>query len=651
MRVLKNVWTTQHGRRSVVGLAPSAAAAQVLAEDLGIDCENTAKWLYEHSRGRAAFAKDQLVIIDEATLAGTLTLDRITDHAAKAGAKVLLVGDWAQLQSVEAGGAFAMLVDARDDVPELVDIHRFTHEWEKATSLALRHGHPEAVDAYLSHDRIREGTTRISLTMRTPPGRPTPRPAGRSVLIADSTHAVNDLNTRARTERILRGEVDDGEGCRPGRGHPRILGDLVITRRNDRRLRTLRHGWVRNGDRWHVRDVRTDGSLVVRRQGAKFGAAIVLPAAYVAEHVDLGYAVTAHRAQGLTVDTAHVVAAETTTRENLYVAMTRGRESNIAYVALDDADESHGRIPGEDVSVRDVLLKILANSGAEPSAHQTIRDEQETWGSIARMAAEYETIAAAAQDDRWATLMRASGLTGEQAEAAISSEAFGPLAAELRRAEANGHQVERLLPAVVSRHGLNDADDVAAVLHHRVALGTSQPRGRRAPRPRLIVGLIPEALGPMAPDMRQALDERRDLIEQRARELAADAVRTKAPWVRRLGEPPTDRRDRAQWDQAFVTHRRVPRSVRHHVAQRRSVTRPQAMSSVSTAHARGWLRPGCRERRTRVDGAQAWTVERWASEVPDSVRHRSRFRRCRTMCGTGLFSVPLIQHDRADLHV
>jgi hypothetical protein len=63
---------------SVVGLAPSAVAAQVLAEDLGIGCENTAKWLYEHDRGRAQFRQGQLVIIDEATLAGTLTLDRLT---------------------------------------------------------------------------------------------------------------------------------------------------------------------------------------------------------------------------------------------------------------------------------------------------------------------------------------------------------------------------------------------------------------------------------------------------------------------------------------------------------------------------------------------------------------------------------------------
>ena len=552
MRALRNVWTAQHGRHSVVGLAPSATAAQVLAEDLGIECENTAKWLYERSHGRAAFTKDQLVIIDEATLAGTLTLDRITDHAAKTGAKVLFVGDWAQLQSVEAGGAFAMLVDARDDVPELVDIHRFTHEWEKATSLALRHGEPGVVDAYLSHDRIREGAHEDLLDDAYAAWQADAAAGRSSVLIADSTHAVNDLNTRARTERVLRGEVGAGRSVALVEGTHASVGDLVITRRNDRRLRTLRHGWVRNGDRWSVRDVRTDGSLVVRRQGAKFGAAIVLPAAYVAEHVDLGYAVTTHRAQGLTVDTAHVVAAETTTRENLYVAMTRGRESNIAYVALDDADESHGRIPGEDVNARDVLLKILANTGAEPSAHQAIRAEQETWSSIAQLAAEYETIVAAAQHDRWATLTRASGLSPEQAEAAISSDAFGPLAAELRRAEAIGHQVERLLPTVVARHGL-DADDVAAVLRHRVALAANQPRGRRAPSTSLIVGLIPEALGPMAPDMRHALDERRDLIEQRARDLAHEALRTKAPWVRRLGEPPVDRRDRAHWDQAVVT--------------------------------------------------------------------------------------------------
>lgn len=553
LRALHRAWITQHGKHSVVGLAPSAAAAQVLADELGIGCENTAKWLYEHSQSRAAFADGQLVIVDEATLAGTLTLDRITAHAAEAGAKVLLVGDWAQLQSVEAGGAFSLLVGARDDAPELVDIHRFTHEWEKPASLDLRHGRPEAVDAYLIQDRVRAGDADAMMEAAYQAWRVSIDSGHSSVLVANTASAVSALNERARAERILTGDLQSDREVTLTEGTHASVGDHIITRRNDRRLRTWRNGWVRNGDRWIVADVRHDGSLVVRRLDRRQAGSVVLPTAYVAEHVDLGYAVTAHRAQGITVDTAHVVVTDTTTRENLYVAMTRGREANIAYVALDQSDDNHGSPAGETADARSALVGALANSGAELSAHQTIRSEQECWGSIAQLAAEHETIATAAQRDRWATLLRASGLTPDQAEAALDSEAFGPLAAELRRAEANGHDVERLLPAAVARYGLGDADDIAAVLRHRVQFATSLRSGGRVKRPRLIVGLIPEALGPMAADMCQALDERRALIERRAHSLAEEALRTKAPWTRALGPIPTDRADRARWMTTAIT--------------------------------------------------------------------------------------------------
>ena len=553
MRALHRAWTKQHGRGAVVGLAPSAAAAQVLADDLGIACENTAKWLYEHEVGGSSFQRSQLVIIDEATLAGTFSLDRITAHAAEAGAKVLLVGDWAQLQSVEAGGAFAMLADARGDAPELVDIHRFTHEWEKGASLDLRYGHPEAVDAYLIRERVTDGDSEAMIDAAYQAWRDDTQAGKASVLVTDSTNAVVQLNARARGERLAAGKIPAGPEVPLIDGTRASVGDWVITRKNDRRLRKLRSGWVRNGDRWTVTDVRDVGSLVVRRQGKKYGGAVVLPADYVAEHVDLGYAITAHRAQCLTLDTSHVVVFDNTTRENLYVAMTRGREHNHAYVIVDTADDNHGASDGEDTTAKAVLLGVLANSGAEPSAHQMIKTEQDAWTSIAQLAAEYETIAAAAQRDRWASLIRSCSLTSEEADSAIESEAFGPLAAELRRAEANGHDIERLLPAAVARYGLDDAEDVAAVLRHRLALATitiGTGRGRRPAK--LIVGLIPEALGPMAPDMRAALDERRDLIEQRASELAEDAVQTKSSWVRRMGDRPADRHEGEHWDRAIV---------------------------------------------------------------------------------------------------
>jgi hypothetical protein len=201
-----------------------------------------------------------------------------------------------------------------------------------------------------------------------------------------------------------------------------------------------------------------------------------------------------------------------------------------------------------------VLLGVLANSGAEQSAHQMIKTEQGAWASISQLAAEYETIAAAAQRDRWALLIRSCALTPDEADAAIESEAFGPLAAELRRAEANGHDVERLLPLIVARYGLEDAEDVAAVLRHRLALATRSAGTGRGRRPtRLIVGLMPEALGPMGPDMRAALDERRHLIEQRAGALAKEAVEDKMSWVNRIGERPVDRREAEQWGRALLT--------------------------------------------------------------------------------------------------
>src|SRR5699024_1239890 len=103
--------------------------------------------------------------------------------------------------------------------------------------------------------------------------------------------------------------------------------------------------------------------------------------------------------------------------------------------------------PGDnaDATARSVLYGVMQHVGAELSARETITAEQELWGSIAQLAAEYETIAQAAQHDRWATLLHASGLTPEQAENVLASDAYGALAAELRRAEANHHDVDRLL--------------------------------------------------------------------------------------------------------------------------------------------------------------------------------------------------------------
>ncbi|UOQ91307.1 relaxase domain-containing protein [Agromyces endophyticus] len=551
MGALRRAWESEYGRGSVIGLAPSAAAAHVLAVDLGIATENLAKWWQNHLIHGDAFHAGQLVIVDEASLAGTLALDRVSALAARAGAKVLLVGDYAQLQSVDAGGVFAMLVHDRPDPPELVDVHRFVNGWEKTASLGLRRGDVASIDRYLAHDRVREGESEVMADAAYEGWRADARAGRVSVLISDSNDAVAALNERARTDAILDGRVDAlhevalHDGTRAG------VGDTIITRRNDRRLRAGR-GWVRNGDRWTILAVHRYGALEVRRHGYRWGSSTLLPAEYVIEHVELGYAVTAHRAQGLTTDTAHVVVARGMTRENFYVAMTRGREANTAYVALDRPDVAHTGIrprDDADATAESVLTGVLQHVGAELSAHEMLAAEQEAWGSIAQLAAEYETIAAAAQRDRWVAAVGDCGLTAEQADTAINSDAFGPLGAELRRAEAHGAGVALLLRRVAGERGFDDAADIAAVLRARVARALMQDAaaGRAAHTRRFVAGLLPVASGPMDAASERALRERVSLIEARATALAKHADAAAEPWLRALGTAPTGAASATWW--------------------------------------------------------------------------------------------------------
>lgn len=564
MRVLKDAWTHAHGAGSVVGLAPSAAAAENLAGDLGIGCENTAKWLYEHAHGRAAFQAGDLVIIDEATLAGTRTMDRIVSHAADVGAKVLLVGDWAQLQAVNAGGAFSLLVQDRDeltaDVPELVDIHRFHHAWEKHASLRLRNGDTNVVSLYERHGRLHGGDTDTMLEAAYTDWKQDVARGWSSILIADTTEQVRALNERAQAERLLTATGRPGRETVLHDGTHALRGETVVTRRNRRDLRDSTGRYVRNGDRWTLVAVHADGSMKVRRHGYRHAPSVTLPAAYAAEHLELGYAVTTHRAQGITVDAARVLLAPTTTRENAYVALTRGRQANHAYIPTDQPDPNHTHPPGapeleEEPTPASILARILRRTGAEPSAHQAMRAEQNFWTSIRQIAAEYDTIATIAQRPRWQhlvghALVAHGDLTEPEARAVVTSDAFGVLAAELRRAEAAGHDVDDLLPYLVASRSLHDADDVAAVLHYRLRPFAGRPSMIRPTS--YIAGLIPTARGPMPEDARKALEERAALIEQRARTLAEHAIQTGQPWTRYLPPRPTGH-GQAAWLRAAVT--------------------------------------------------------------------------------------------------
>lgn len=166
--------------------------------------------------------------------------------------------------------------------------------------------------------------------------------------------------------------VTVGDGTRAGAGAG--AGDIVITRANDRRLPITATEWVKNGDRWTVTAVRDDGALTVTHRATH--CRIVLPPGYVAAHVTLGYATTVHAAQGVTADVAHTVAADTETRQVLYVAMTRGRHANHLYLTTTADGDEHTVTTREaplPPTAVDVLTRILARDGAQVSATSTAR--------------------------------------------------------------------------------------------------------------------------------------------------------------------------------------------------------------------------------------------------------------------------------------
>lgn len=403
LAVLARAWSQYFG--PVIGLAPSASAARTLSDALRVPCETTAKWLYEsagqgaEARARAHFdastdhATDrqaslerlidlridagrwrmqpgQLVVIDEASLADTRTLAALISQADAAQAKVILVGDHLQRGSVEAGGAFAMLA-RRGPTAELTSLWRFTHPWEARASLELRRAHPEALDAYEVHGAFTSGT-RDAMLDAAFDGFSDARAGDRlAVLQAADSATVRELNARAHDDAVAAGQVAATGGVELHDGLTAARGDRVVTRRNDRRLR-VPGGYVRNGALWDVTAVERDGALRVRPAGEGIAPAVRLPAAYVADHVELGYATTTARSQGITVDETHTVAAPGMAREDLYVAMSRGRDLNRTYIVTEPDEDCPLPLEAPARTTRRVVLDaILATTHAEPTATET----------------------------------------------------------------------------------------------------------------------------------------------------------------------------------------------------------------------------------------------------------------------------------------
>ncbi len=404
LRAVVDAWTGLYAGPTIA-LAPSATAARVLGDALGVRAETTAKWLFEAGRNeqreqelrdllvRARFSPDpsaqqrlgkvqaeieawrlhraQLVVLDEASLADTPTLAAVLGQAAAAGAKVVLVGDPQQKPAIGPGGGFGMLTH-QHITAGLTTLHRFTEPWEAGATLRVRIGDPRAVEVYRIQGRVSSGEPDTLLDQAVAQAADDTA-AGKVVLLqAADTRTVRELNVRAHQVAVLAGQAARTGGVRLADEATASVGDRVVTRRNDRRVPTP-DGFIRNGDLWDVVQTGPDGSLVVAPASPDGSAGFVVRLApdYVREHVELGYATTTARAQGATVDVTRTVVTPAMAREDLYVAISRGRERNQLYVPTQPLDPDCPPGTPTPRNADEVLRAVLATNRIPTTATET----------------------------------------------------------------------------------------------------------------------------------------------------------------------------------------------------------------------------------------------------------------------------------------
>lgn len=551
MRAFATIWQAGAGDLGgrVIPLATSSKAAQVLGFELDTRAENLHKFLFENHRPKGSadpwfqLRRGDVVLVDEAGMAGTLHLHQLLGIAADAGATLRLLGDPAQLAAVDAGGALSLL-EQEAGATYLTTLHRFSDPAEGDATLALRRGSPDAITFYTDRDRITAGSRDAMLETAYDHWAHDIRTGKTSVLIAATSSDVTALNARARLERTLGGQVET-DGVVLHDGNLAGTGDWVVTRTNARTLRYGRSRWVHNGDSWQVIRRHRDGSLTVRH--LEHRATVRLPRAYVADSVDLGYACTAHRAQGATVDTAHALVTAEMAREGLYVASTRGRHSNRWYVASEDPaalDCDHEPEPPR--TVHEVVAAVLRRTSAEISATQTVRGTTADAMSLRTLVARYEHARDRAAMD--ALQLAIAELPAPGRTQILRDKGAPHLARVLADAVTRGTNGPVLLRRALDLDSNDNTKSLASVLASRIAdhprtLGIPDHSPQDRPSARPLPWLPPPTVG--HPGWDPYLKMRAALIEDRAAELGslADAYREhydiQPTSACPLGDPPT----------------------------------------------------------------------------------------------------------------
>jgi Ti-type conjugative transfer relaxase TraA len=325
----------------VQGATLSGIAAENLESGSGISSRTIASRELSWEQGRDLLTSRDVLVIDEACMVGTRQLERVLSHAAEAGAKVVLVGDIRQLQSIEAGAAFRSILE-RHGGAEIGEVRRQREEWQRDATRDLAIGKTgNALEAYRSHGMVHEAQTREQargdLIERWDRDRQA-APGRSRIILTHTNDEVRALNEAARGRMRAAGDLGDEVHLTVERGDRHFAsGDRIMFLQNERGL------GVKNGTLGTIEQVSAQSMAVQTDDGRSVRFDIK-----DYNRIDHGYAATIHKAQGMTVDRAHVLATPGMDAHGSYVALSRHR---------DGVDLHYGR---DDFANQDRLVRTLS---------------------------------------------------------------------------------------------------------------------------------------------------------------------------------------------------------------------------------------------------------------------------------------------------
>lgn len=333
----------------VRGVALSGIAAENLESGSGIASRTIASMEHGWGQGRDMLTARDVLVIDEAGMVGTRQLERVLSHAAETGAKVVLVGDPQQLQSIEAGAAFRSIHD-RHGGAEIGEVRRQREGWQRDATRDLATGRTgAAIHAYDGNGMVHEAATRHQsrddLIDRWDRDRQA-APDQSRIILTHTNAEVRALNEGARERMQAAGDLGIDVRVTVERGERSFAaGDRVTFLRNERGL------GVKNGTLGTIEQVSAQGMSVRTDDGR--GVSFDLKDY---DRIDHGYAATIHKAQGMTVDPAYVLATPGMDAHGSYVGLSRHRDS---------MDLHYGR---DDFATQDRLTRALSRDQAKDMA-------------------------------------------------------------------------------------------------------------------------------------------------------------------------------------------------------------------------------------------------------------------------------------------